>query len=144
MNESPLDDAAHVASAPPSGRWSFLDLVRDANPKLLKMVAVLVAVAWIPLAVLSALRGWAAGEQFEKKWLERDNPLGEDALRSTDFAATNQLYGIASTVNKIRVVPVTRVDLISLLVAAFAPAIPLVIGALPLSFIVKEGVKLLF
>jgi hypothetical protein len=65
-------------------------------------------------------------------------------LRSTDFAATNQLYGIASTVNKIRVAPVTRVDLISLLVAAFAPAIPLVIGALPLSFIVKEGVKLLF
>src|SRR5277367_2200512 len=46
-------------SAQPEGlhSWRLLDLFRDATAPMLTRAAIAVAVAWVPLAVLSAFRG---------------------------------------------------------------------------------------
>jgi hypothetical protein len=105
-----------------------------------------------PILMLTRRRGMlaygalahAAGDQFEKKWLHLAGSLHEDALAATDFSATNQLYSITSNVNAIQVLPASRVDVASLIVAAFAPAVPLLIGAIPMVTLVREAIKLLF
>jgi hypothetical protein len=85
-----------------------------------------------------------AGEHFEKKWLERPDTLNQDVLTVGDFSAIHDLYGVVSNVNDIGVVPVSRVDLYALILVAFIPAIPVVIGSVPLDIVARAAMKMLF
>ena len=62
----------------------------------------------------------AAGEHFEKKWLDQPDTLKQDILMVADFSAMHNLYGVVGNVNDVSVLPVSRVDLYGLFAAAFA------------------------
>jgi len=86
----------------------------------------------------------AAGEHFEKKWLDQPDSLKQDVLMVADFSAMHNLYGVVGNVNDVSVLPVSRVDLYGLFAAAFVPAIPVVIGSVPFDVVAQAAVKLLF
>lgn len=86
----------------------------------------------------------AAGEQFEMKWLEQPRNLGEDVLDAADFSALYDLYGVVKNVNAIFILPVSRVDLYVLIAVAFIPAIPVIIGSIPIDTVVRADIKMLF
>ncbi len=86
----------------------------------------------------------AAGEHFEKKWLERPEGINQDVLMVADFSAVNDLYGVVRNVNDVSVLPVGRVDLYGLFAAAFVPAIPVVIGSVPFDVVARGAIKMLF
>jgi hypothetical protein len=85
-----------------------------------------------------------AGEHFEKKWLDRPESLNQDVLMVADFSAMHNLYGVVRNVNDISVLPVSRVDLYSLLAAAFVPAIPVLIGSVPFDVVAQAAIRMLF
>lgn len=85
-----------------------------------------------------------AGEQFEKKWLDRTDSLNQETLTVDDFSALHSLYAVVSNVNDIRAVPVGRVDVYALIFVAFVPAIPVVIGSIPFEVVMRAAMKLLF
>ncbi len=85
----------------------------------------------------------AAGEHFEQKWLDRPGSLNQDVLMVVDFSAMQDLYGVVSNVNKVSVLPVSRVDLYGLFAAAFVPAVPVVIGSVPFDVAAQAVVKML-
>ena len=68
----------------------------------------------------------------------------QDVLTVADFSAIHDLYGVVSDVNDIGVVPVSRVDLYALLLVAFIPTIPVVIGSVPLDVVARAALKMLF
>ena len=83
----------------------------------------------------------AAGQQFEDKWLlptEHDN-----LLAASDFESINNLYGVVGNINNIQVIPVSRIDLYVLLATAFVPALPVVLGSIPLETVARALVKML-
>ena len=86
----------------------------------------------------------AAGEHFEKKWLDQPESLNQDVLMVADFSAMDDLYGVVGNVNDVSALPVSRVDLYGLFAAAFAPAIPVVIGSVPFDVVAQAAVKMLF
>lgn len=86
----------------------------------------------------------AAGEHFERKWLERPEGINQDVLMVADFSAMHDLYGVVSNVNDVSVLPVSRVDLYGLFAAAFVPAIPVVIGSVPFDVVARGAIKMLF
>src|ERR1700733_5948702 len=57
MTQLLQSDSKRVNSSPPDNPWRFLDLLHGASEHLVILTAVAVAVTWVPLAVLSALRG---------------------------------------------------------------------------------------
>jgi hypothetical protein len=85
-----------------------------------------------------------AGEHFEKKWIDGPDSLNQDVLMVADFSAIHDLYGVVSNVNDISVVPVNRADLYALLLVAFIPTIPVVIGSIPLAVVARAALKMLF
>jgi hypothetical protein len=86
----------------------------------------------------------AAGEHFEKKWLERTGSRNEDVLMVADFSAIHSLYAVVRNVDDIKAVPVSRVDLVALIIVAFVPAIPVVIGSVPFDTVARAALKLMF
>jgi hypothetical protein len=85
----------------------------------------------------------AAGEQFEKKWLPAAGRETENLLAVSDFEAINNLYGVVGNINDIGTIPVSRMDLYILLAVAFVPAIPVVLGSIPLETVARALVKML-
>lgn len=85
----------------------------------------------------------AAGEQFEQKWLNGPETLNQDVLMVGDFSAMTDLYGVVSNVNNVSTLPVSRLDLYGLFAAAFAPAIPVVIGSVPFDVVARAVMKML-
>jgi hypothetical protein len=57
MTQLLQSDSKRVHSSPLDKPWRFLDLLRGASEHLVILTALAVAVAWVPLAVLSAFRG---------------------------------------------------------------------------------------
>jgi hypothetical protein len=56
-SKSSRDDSIHPIHHPHLHSWRFLDLIRHASSTTLIRAAIAAAVAWLPLAVLSAFRG---------------------------------------------------------------------------------------
>jgi hypothetical protein len=56
------DSSAHFLLQRPA--WRTFDLFRNATSTMLKRAAIAVAVAWVPLAILTAIRGHAAFLSF--------------------------------------------------------------------------------
>jgi hypothetical protein len=84
----------------------------------------------------------AVGEQFEKRWLDREDNLTEDVLTTPDFTTTNNLYSIASNIEEIRIVPIAIVNVYIFVVAALIPCIPIILAAMPFSVIMRAVMKL--
>ena len=57
MTQLLQSDSKRVNSSPLDNPWRFLDLLHGASEHLVILTALAVAVTWVPLAVLSALRG---------------------------------------------------------------------------------------
>jgi hypothetical protein len=85
----------------------------------------------------------AVGEQFEQKWLDRDENLTEDVLTTSDFTSTHNLYGVVALIDEIHVVPVARINVYMFIIAALIPCIPVAIAAIPFSVLMKLVMKLL-
>jgi hypothetical protein len=85
----------------------------------------------------------AVGEQFEQKWLDREDSLTEDVLAVPDFTATGNLYGVVRNIEEIRIVPVAKINVYLFVIAALIPFIPVVIGAIPFNILLKAVMKLL-
>jgi hypothetical protein len=85
----------------------------------------------------------AVGEKFEQKWLDREDSLSEDTLTTPDFTSTQNLYAMVQNIDDIRIVPVSLINVYLFVIAALIPCIPVVIGAMPFSVIMKAVVKLL-
>jgi hypothetical protein len=85
----------------------------------------------------------AVGEQFEQKWLDREDSLTEDVLTVPDFTATGNLYGIARNIEEIRIVPVAKINVYLFVIAALIPFIPVVIGVIPFNILLRAAMKLL-
>jgi hypothetical protein len=86
----------------------------------------------------------AVGEQFEKKWLHQTDSLTEDVLSVPDFSTTADLYGMVSNIDDIRVVPVAAVNVYAIVLAALAPALPVVIASIPFNDLIRAAMGLLF
>jgi hypothetical protein len=118
-------------------------------------VALLIAVApyffFTPTLMQMRRRGMlrygslahAMGERFEQKWLDRDESLTKEDLTSTNFTSTQNLYAMVKNIDDIRVVPVSRINVIAFIVVALIPCIPVVIGAIPFNVLMKAALKLL-
>jgi hypothetical protein len=85
----------------------------------------------------------AVGEQFEQKWLDREDSLSEDVLTAPDFTSTRELYAMVSNIDEIRIVPVAAINVYLFVIAALIPCIPVVIGAIPFDVLMKAVMKLL-
>jgi hypothetical protein len=85
----------------------------------------------------------AVGEQFEQKWLDHDDSVTRDDLTSTNFTSTQNLYAMVKNIDDIRIVPVSRINVYAFIVAALIPCVPVAIGALPFSVLMKAVLKLL-
>jgi hypothetical protein len=85
----------------------------------------------------------AVGEQFEQKWLDREDSLKEEVLGTSDFASTRNLYGVVDYIDEIRVVPVAAINVYLFVIAALVPCIPVVIAAIPFNVLMKIVMKLL-
>ena len=85
----------------------------------------------------------AVGEKFEHKWLDRDDNLSDDALTTSEFAPTRNLFGIVDYIDDIRVVPVSLINVYLFVIAALIPCIPVFIAAIPFSVLMKLAMKLL-
>jgi hypothetical protein len=85
----------------------------------------------------------AVGEQFEHKWLDREDGLNEEVLGTSDFASTRNLYGVVDYIDEIRVVPVAAINVYLFVIAALIPCIPVVIAAIPFNVLMKVVMKLL-
>ena len=85
----------------------------------------------------------AVGEQFEQKWLDREDALGAEVLTVPDFTSTGNLYRMVENIDEIRLVPVAAVNTYAFVIAALVPCIPVVIAAIPFDVLMKAALKLL-
>lgn len=84
------------------------------------------------------------GRQFERKWLDPNHAVSDEALEAPDFSATTDLYQIVSNVHQINGLPFDLSSLISLLVVTLLPFLPVALLSVPLDTILREVAKLLF
>ncbi len=76
---------------------------------------------------------------FDRKWL-RDPPTGEPLLGSADIQSLADMGNSFEIIRSMRILPVTRDDLVRLVVATLIPIAPLALTMMPL----EDLVKLLF
>jgi hypothetical protein len=85
----------------------------------------------------------AVGEQFERRWLDREDSVNGDVLTAPDFSATHDLYGVVNAIDEIRIVPVAVINVYLFVIAALIPCVPVVIAAIPFNILMKAVMKLL-
>lgn len=83
------------------------------------------------------------GRQFENKWIANYDKYAGVALESSDFSATTDLYQVVSNVHEMHVLPFDVKGLLSLMVSALLPFIPVVLMMVPIRQIIKEAARLL-
>jgi hypothetical protein len=64
MTQLLQSNSKQVETSPPDNPWRFLDLPHSASDHLVIVTAIAVAVTWVPLAILSGLRGATAFLSF--------------------------------------------------------------------------------
>jgi hypothetical protein len=83
----------------------------------------------------------AVGQEFEAKWLQT-HLARPDSLGVQDFLATTDLYSVVGNVHGLRPFPISAQDLSSIIVAALAPGVPILLAVVPFDVILKEVLKL--
>ena len=83
------------------------------------------------------------GRQFEEKWLRNYEEFRSGALEAPDFSATTDLYQVVANVHDMKLFPFELRAVLSLIVAALLPFIPVVLLMMPIKLIVTELARLL-
>lgn len=83
------------------------------------------------------------GRQFERKWLTNYDEFRDGALEAPDFSATTDLYQVVANVHDMKVFPFELRAVVSLIVAALLPFVPVVLLMIPVKLIVTELARLL-
>jgi hypothetical protein len=83
------------------------------------------------------------GRQFEEKWLTNSQESRSGALEAPDFSATTDLYQIVANVHDMKLFPFELRAVVSLIVAAVLPFVPVVLMMMPIKLIVTELARLL-
>ena len=83
------------------------------------------------------------GRQFEEKWLTNYQEFRSGALEAPDFSATTDLYQVVANVHDMKLVPFELRAVVSLVVTALLPFIPVVLIMMPIKLIVTELARLL-
>ena len=80
---------------------------------------------------------------FDKKWIGNGASKDEPLLGSADIQSLADLANSYQVAERMRIVPVTRVNLGMLAIPAVVPAIPLAATVMPIADIAKDLMKLL-
>ena len=83
------------------------------------------------------------GRQFEEKWFTNYQEFRSGALEAPDFSATTDLYQVVANVHDMKLVPFELRAVVSLVLAALLPFIPVVLMMMPIKSIVTELARLL-
>jgi hypothetical protein len=86
----------------------------------------------------------AVGRQFERKWMGRAEPVGDEALGAQDFSATTDLYQVVANIYALRFFPVDFQSMQLLVGATLLPFLLVAFIALPFEEIVSWLGGLLF
>jgi len=86
------------------------------------------------------------GRAFEARWIARPEARHEegDPLRVQDFSATTDLYSVVDNARELRWVPMSRRDLITLVLAVVLPFLPVVLLTVPIGVILTNLRALVF
>jgi len=85
------------------------------------------------------------GQEFERRWLaEGTGKVNTQALHEMDFSATIDLYSIVAGARGLRLVPVSRHNLLGLAATLALPFAPVILLLVPLDVILGELRGLLF
>jgi hypothetical protein len=83
------------------------------------------------------------GRQFEEKWFRNYEEFRSGALEAPDFSATTDLYQVVANVHDMKLFPFELRAVVSLVVAALLPFVPVVLMMMPVKAIVTELARLL-
>jgi len=84
------------------------------------------------------------GRRFEARWLRERRFVTSDALSSSDFSATIDLYSVVTGVYGVRPVPVKLRSLLKLMVATLVPFLPVLLEIVPAKDVLHVAAKLFF
>jgi hypothetical protein len=82
------------------------------------------------------------GRRFEARWLRERRFVTSDALSSSDFSATIDLYSVVAGVYGVRPVPVKLRSLLKLVVATVIPFLPVLLTIVPAKDVLHVAAKL--
>jgi len=120
---------------------------------LCMVLIVLPLCAFTPVLMEGSRRGALAysilahqmGQEFERRWLKGGRgQVDTAALHETDFSATIDLYSIVAGARGLRLLPVSRNNILALLATLALPFAPVVLLLVPIEVIVSELRGLLF
>lgn len=80
---------------------------------------------------------------FDDKWLRGGNPSNEPLLGTADVQSLADLNNAFGVVKQMRIVPISRAQIISLAGAAAAPAVPLLHYVMPFDQLIIRGARTL-
>jgi hypothetical protein len=83
------------------------------------------------------------GQQFERKWLNRESAVDEGALDVPDFSSTTDLFQIVANAYGIKDIPLRLTSLAYLVVVALLPFVPVLLLVMPLKDVIESLAKLL-
>ncbi len=83
-------------------------------------------------------------DEFEQKWVKRDDSVGEELLGSGDIQSLADLGNSYAVVGEMNLVPVKLRDVTRLMAATAAPFVPLLLTVFSLEELVMRAVKVLF
>jgi hypothetical protein len=87
--------------------------------------------------------GSEVGADFERRWLDKTTRPEANSLKTGEFSAMTDLYQIVANVYEVRPLPFGWRDLISPVVGALLPFVPVALMAVPLKDILGALTKLL-
>jgi hypothetical protein len=84
----------------------------------------------------------SVGHDFEQRWLGQLGKTGGTELSTSNFSATTDLYSIAAATHQMRLVPMSMIQVATLLLAGLLPFVPVAAITLPLQEILRYIAKL--
>jgi hypothetical protein len=82
------------------------------------------------------------GRRFEARWLRERRFVTSDALSSSDFSATIDLYSVVTGVYTLRLVPVKLRSVLKLVLATVIPFFPVLLSIVPAKDVLHVAAKL--
>jgi hypothetical protein len=84
------------------------------------------------------------GRQLERRWLNREVPVEENALEVQHFSATTDLYSVVANVYAMRLTPLDVKSLVTMAIASLLPFLPVALLATPFDVVLDHIAGLLF
>lgn len=84
------------------------------------------------------------GHDFDTKWINNDQQPTETLLGNHDIQALSDLQNAFKIIRDMRMVPISRNDIVMLVAATIAPVLPLLLTMMPLNEIIQMAAGILF